>query len=249
MRIALATAIVCLSIASLSTAAEVTAAIRTHISIGAGGLGYALRALSKEKGIHIIFVNEDVSTLNTQGANGSLTVDEALNLLLDGTGLTFRYIDAETVSIIPAEATAASSSISDGRFLRRQAEQPASSDWSAFRLSQAETPANATQKSTPSTSQTPHAEAAASLITEVIVTSRRFSEAVRSVPISISAYDRKALDVAGVKDFSGVAQFTPGVTFNSSNNLIAIRGICQRPHLVDDPDGGLLGLDDDALDR
>ncbi|WP_129778360.1 TonB-dependent receptor [Peristeroidobacter soli] len=63
------------------------------------------------------------------------------------------------------------------------------------------------------------------LISEVTVTSRRFSESVRDVPISISAYDSKALDVAGVKDFSGVAQFTPGVTFSSSNNLIAIRGI------------------------
>jgi outer membrane receptor protein involved in Fe transport len=48
---------------------------------------------------------------------------------------------------------------------------------------------------------------------------------VRDVPISISAYDSKTLDVAGVKDFSGVAQFTPGVTFNPANNLIAIRGI------------------------
>lgn len=63
------------------------------------------------------------------------------------------------------------------------------------------------------------------LITEVTVTSRRISESVRDVPISISAYDSKTLDVAGVKDFSGVAQLTPGVTFNPSNNLIAIRGI------------------------
>jgi outer membrane receptor protein involved in Fe transport len=62
-------------------------------------------------------------------------------------------------------------------------------------------------------------------ISEITVTSRRFSEAVSDVPISISAYDTKTLDVAGVKDFSGVAQFTPGVTFSSSNNLIAIRGI------------------------
>ncbi|HEU4485640.1 MAG TPA: hypothetical protein VFR96_09150, partial [Povalibacter sp.] len=63
------------------------------------------------------------------------------------------------------------------------------------------------------------------LITEVTVTSRRVSESVRDVPISISAYDSKTLDVAGVKDFSGVAQFTPGVTFSPGNNLIAIRGI------------------------
>ena len=64
-----------------------------------------------------------------------------------------------------------------------------------------------------------------SRISEITVTSRRFSEAVSDVPISISAFDTEALDVAGVKDFSDVAQFTPGVTFSSNNNLIAIRGI------------------------
>jgi outer membrane receptor protein involved in Fe transport len=63
------------------------------------------------------------------------------------------------------------------------------------------------------------------LISEITVTSRRFSESVSDVPISISAYDTKTLDVAGVKDFSGIAQFTPGVSFSSGNNLIAIRGI------------------------
>jgi outer membrane receptor protein involved in Fe transport len=76
-----------------------------------------------------------------------------------------------------------------------------------------------------STSNAPQARSAQSAISEITVTSRRFSESVRDVPISISAYDSKTLDVAGVKDFSGVAQFTPGVTFSSSNNLIAIRGI------------------------
>lgn len=64
-----------------------------------------------------------------------------------------------------------------------------------------------------------------SRISEITVTSRRFTEAVSDVPISISAFDTEALDVAGVKDFSGIAQFTPGVTFNPGNNLIAIRGI------------------------
>lgn len=64
-----------------------------------------------------------------------------------------------------------------------------------------------------------------SVLQEITVTATRFSEAISKVPISMSAYDTKSLDVANVKDFSGIAQMTPGVSFNNTNNTIAIRGI------------------------
>ncbi|WP_129778364.1 TonB-dependent receptor [Peristeroidobacter soli] len=220
MRSAVALAIVCLSVVTLSVAEE-SKAVRTNTSIQAGGLMAALRTLSADRRIHIIFVNEDVSRLQTQGARGNLTVDEALLLLLDGTGLTFRYIDRETVSILPIAVTSASAVPREKTFTTRT-EPISNGTWSTFSMPQVEA-AKTASPTAAGTSQT--SNGAMSLITEVIVTSRRFTESVRDVPISISAYDRKALDLAGVKDFSGVAQLTPGVTFSSTNNLIAIRGI------------------------
>jgi len=220
MRSAVALAIVCLSMATLSVAEETKAAVRANTTIKAGELAAALRALSANRRIHIIFVNEDVSRLQTQGASGNLTVEEALRLLLDGTGLTFRYIDGETVSILPVAVTSA---VPREKAFATRTEPISSGSWSTFGPAQAEASKNASQGAASSASQT--SNGAPSLITEVIVTSRRFTESVRDVPISISAYDRKALDVAGVKDFSGVAQLTPGVTFSNTNNLIAIRGI------------------------
>jgi len=213
MASAVAAALVCLSIAGLALADDVTTAVRANIRITAGSLEPALQRLSRERRIHIIFVSEDVSLLSTRGANGSLTTDEALNQLLDGTGLTFRYIDAETVSIIPiATATVPRVRVSDTR----------TDQGLPLRISQTQSAASGGQ-ATPGRART--GDGAVSLITEVTVTSRRFSESVRDVPISISAYGRKTLDAAGVKEFSAVAQFTPGVVFNPGNNLIAIRGI------------------------
>jgi iron complex outermembrane recepter protein len=53
-------------------------------------------------GLHVAFLSEDLNARRTQGASGELTSDEALTRILDGTGLTYFYLDEHTVSIIPA---------------------------------------------------------------------------------------------------------------------------------------------------
>jgi iron complex outermembrane receptor protein len=61
---------------------------------------------------------------------------------------------------------------------------------------------------------------------EVTVTATRREESLSKVPISVTALTQEALDDRGIKDFSEVARFTPGVNFdNSGTNNISIRGI------------------------
>jgi iron complex outermembrane recepter protein len=61
---------------------------------------------------------------------------------------------------------------------------------------------------------------------EVVVTATRREENLSKVPISVTALTQEALDDRGIKDFSEVARFTPGVNFdNSGTNNISIRGI------------------------
>src|SRR5215813_14853902 len=76
--------------------------------------------------------------------------------------------------------------------------------------------------------QAPQAEtsAAAGSLQELVVTATRREENLSKVPISVTALTQEALDARGVKDFSDVARFTPGVNFdNSGTNNISIRGI------------------------
>ena len=76
--------------------------------------------------------------------------------------------------------------------------------------------------------QAPQAEtsAAAGGLQELVVTATRREENLSRVPISVSALTQEALDVRGIRDFSEVARFTPGVNFdNSGTNNISIRGI------------------------
>jgi len=68
--------------------------------------------------------------------------------------------------------------------------------------------------------------AATGALEEIVVTATRREESMSRVPISISAFNQDMLDTKGIKDFSDVARFTPGVSFDTSQtNQISIRGI------------------------
>ena len=61
---------------------------------------------------------------------------------------------------------------------------------------------------------------------EVVVTATRREQSLSKVPISVTALTQESLDERGIKDFSEVARFTPGVNFDTSGtNNISIRGI------------------------
>ena len=69
-------------------------------------------------------------------------------------------------------------------------------------------------------------EASSGPLQEITVTATRREESLSRVPISVTALTQESLDERGIKDFSEVARFTPGVNFdNSGTNNISIRGI------------------------
>jgi iron complex outermembrane recepter protein len=69
-------------------------------------------------------------------------------------------------------------------------------------------------------------EAPGGSLQEVTVTATRHEESLSKVPISVTALTQEALDDRGIKDFTEIARFTPGVNFdNSGTNNISIRGI------------------------
>jgi iron complex outermembrane receptor protein len=63
-------------------------------------------------------------------------------------------------------------------------------------------------------------------IQEVTVTATRHEEVLSKVPISISAYTQESMDQLGIRDFTDVARYTPGVQIDAGQtNAISIRGI------------------------
>lgn len=100
MRLAVVAA-VCLSMVGLAAAADAqAAAIKMPTNIPAQGLGPALKTLAKDRGFQVVFRSEVVGSARTQGAAGNLTTPEALTKLLEGTNLSFSYLDENTVTIV-----------------------------------------------------------------------------------------------------------------------------------------------------
>lgn len=60
---------------------------------------------------------------------------------------------------------------------------------------------------------------------DIVVTATRKSEILSRVPISISAFDTKKLDIVGIKTAQDLARFTPGIAIDPTTNSISIRGI------------------------
>jgi iron complex outermembrane recepter protein len=103
MRLAVVAA-VCLSMVGLALATDAQAGIvKKSTNIPAQGLGPALKTLAKDRGFQVVFRSEVVGSTRTQGATGNLTTPEALTKLLEGTNLSFSYLDENTVTIMPRD--------------------------------------------------------------------------------------------------------------------------------------------------
>jgi iron complex outermembrane receptor protein len=132
MRTLVAAAVTCLSVVGLSHAVDVPAAIKKSISIPAQELGSALEALSTQRDVHVVFFSEDVRNRRSEQLSGDFTVEEALQQLLSGSGLTFQYIDERTISIVPlATAPAAPKARSSPAGALRLAQSASAADSAA----------------------------------------------------------------------------------------------------------------------
>ncbi len=101
MRSVVVATAVSLLVVGFAAADPATASIRKHTEIAAQDLGTALQQFMKERDLHLVYVSEDLRNLRTAGVAGELTTAEALDKLLGGTGLVYRYLDEKTVLIVP----------------------------------------------------------------------------------------------------------------------------------------------------
>jgi outer membrane receptor protein involved in Fe transport len=95
----------------LATAAESPVVWnRAPTNLPAQDLGSALRSLALQRKFQIVFASKEVASLHTQGAVGELSVDEALEKILSGTGLTFVHLEDGTIAITRPGGTPAEKS-------------------------------------------------------------------------------------------------------------------------------------------
>src|ERR1700676_4642067 len=99
MRLSIVAACLSLCLIGFTSAQDAHASIRKETNIPPEGLGPALNALAKDPNFQIVYVTEEIANWPTEEALGKFTTEEALNKLLMGTGLTYRYLDDKTVTV------------------------------------------------------------------------------------------------------------------------------------------------------
>lgn len=109
MRVTSLAVAVCLSVVGFVAAQDAEAIARRQTNIAAQGLGPALQNLARERGFQVVYLSDSVDSQQTAGAVGEFTDAEAIETLLRGTGLTYRYVDGETVTILPVGSRSATS--------------------------------------------------------------------------------------------------------------------------------------------
>lgn len=83
-------------------------------NIRAQDLGGALNAFADRAGLRLLFPSNLVAGRRSPGIKGTLTPNQALTRLLAGSGLTYRFTSANTVTIVDPSATSAAGGLPGG---------------------------------------------------------------------------------------------------------------------------------------
>jgi outer membrane receptor protein involved in Fe transport len=223
MKIGLIGATLGLCLVGISNAQTAHASIRKTTNIPAEELSSALQTVAKDYDFQILYRTEIVKDLRTQGAVGSLSSDEVLTKVLSGTGLTYKYLDSSTVTIMQAPAGTADQSASDAS--NNGGGKKSSQD---FRVAQVDQGANS--QSSPvgrNVSSTEENDNKVGL-QEIIVTATKRAERLQDVPMAASVITGAQLMATQATTLQDVVNATPGLQLVSGtpiSNELVIRGI------------------------
>jgi iron complex outermembrane receptor protein len=162
----------------------------------------AIRAFAAQAGVQILASADDLKGKKLNPIAGEIPTEEALNVMLAGTGLDHRYVGLHTVALV-------SNAPAGGSGPHRLASNTTGSASLA-----SDTPAPPTSHAGPSESTDAgsvdkHADTGG--LQEILVTARRHEENLQRVPISITAITGEALKEQSVTQISDLGGQIPGL--------------------------------------
>ena len=221
-----------LMLIGLSQAGNAHAAIKVPTHIPPEALDRALQSLAKERNLVLAYRSEVVGNARTSGASGVLTREEAFTQLLKGTGLTYRFLDDRTVTIVPLPARAdgagptrppsGASSSSSSKTGEKEGKKSSSG---GFRVSELDQPQAA---SSPSMTGPADGARQAAVLEEVVVTAEMRHQRLIDVPASISVITGDEIAKTGAAAIEDLQYEVPGLSiteFSPGQQRIEMNGI------------------------
>src|ERR1700733_3943960 len=211
-----------LCLIGISHAQTAHASIRKTTNIPAEELGSALQTVAKDYDFQILYRTEIVKDLAPQGGVGSLSSDEVLTKVLSGTGLTYKYLDPSTVTIMQAPAGAADQSASDA------SNGGGKKSSQEFRVAQVDHGANSQSSPVGSNVSGTQENQNKVGLEEIIVTATKRAERLQDVPMAASVITGAQLMATQATTLQDVVNATPGLQLISASpvtNELVVRGI------------------------
>lgn len=181
--LALALALASLSGPGGALAEPADAAARSRFDIAAQPLADALVQFTTRTGIQFFVDGRLARDTRSAGAQGALSPREALTALLAGTGLTYRFRDADTVTIGPVDRTGAIT-------------PPEASETVLDEIS--------VQGQSPTFGTT-------GFVARRSTAGMKSNTSILDTPAAVSVITREELDVRGVQDIQTAVAYTPNV--------------------------------------
>jgi len=185
----------------------------TRFEISPQPLGNALDEFSRQANLDVIMRAETVEGKSASPIRGSMTIEEALEGMLRGTGLNYELGDRSIIIIRSGSSEIERNSLNARQF--------ASNSEHAVQIGQSEQPAQ--RGSETSTEGEP------SLLEEIVVTAQKREQTLQEVPVSVEVLDGEQLAFNQVYTLEEVAKFNPSLTFRSDiagvNTAFALRGV------------------------
>jgi iron complex outermembrane recepter protein len=187
----------------LSSAALADGQTRVKFNLPSQPLADALRALASQTQTNILFDRALVRGVTAQALEAELSLDQAIDRLLAGTGLTYRKTDDKTVVIAPARKpfdspTSHVSPIANG-------------PRTVASLDTAERDVHQTE---PQTFEAKERDAPR--LEEIIVNARRREESLNSVPIAVTALTTEDLRSKNIQTAEDLQNYVPSLSVSSS---------------------------------
>ncbi len=198
------------------TAAAVDLEQRATFSIPAQSLSSALLLFAEQSKIQVLTASGDIGRIESRGAQGQLSLHDALTSLLEGTGLVYQEVGERTITIghrgsVPAGAQ------------KPAADSGASA--AGLRVAQTDTASSADAAKEPAATPAPESPAGQGDALEVVVTGakRKFapqeSSAATKIPMeiieipqSISVLSSELMSIVGANTINKAMEWAPSVT-------------------------------------
>ncbi|MCZ6760464.1 MAG: TonB-dependent receptor plug domain-containing protein, partial [Gemmatimonadetes bacterium] len=196
------------------------------IDIPSLSVAEALNELADQVGALMLFSYDLVVDRQANGVVGRFTLAEALEALLEGSGLSGGLSDRQVVQISVEESAASiEATMNQGETVMLKSDK--TGFWKRLTaslglLATAAIPAQAQESAQQSAS-------ARAMLEEVVVTARRREENLQDLPMSIAAITADAMEAQGIYSVEDLSDFVPNLTLTmgdrANNTRVVIRGI------------------------